>query len=134
MKQSDFKKLITEKEHQKRCFELLEIAGIVAWRCNSGVSSYEYTYKTGIRKGTKTRNVVAFGFPGMPDIAGYIPTNPENVLSVAVPFYWEVKRYGKKPTKEQMNFISKAVMDGCVAWWGTSDDLEKFLKEHNFIK
>lgn len=119
----DFKKLIPESDHLKTCLDLCKRFGLIVWRQNSGMARYSYQLKTGSAKGIVKSYAVAFGFPGMSDICGIMPSKTGS----AIPFFWEVKRAGKRPTGEQLAFIDTMRRAGCYAGWGTADDLLKLL-------
>jgi hypothetical protein len=125
----DFKKCISESEQLKSCLELLNTLGFVVWRSNAGGATYRHTYKTGYRKGLESEYRVRFGFKGMPDICGYIPSKKGS----AIPFFWEVKRKGGQIRPDQRDFIEKAKMQGAFAGIGTVDDLEITLREKGYL-
>lgn len=117
MKIEEYKKAIPESEILRICLGLFEKAGFTVWRNNVGQAEY-FDNKGNNR-------IVKFGLVGLPDIVGY------NDKGKAV--FWEVKRYNKKPTKTQLNFIENAKEANCFAGWGTDADLYKklFMGEEN---
>lgn len=131
MKKKEFKKLISESQELKACLELCSITGIVARRENSGQATYAYERKTGPLKGSVKVSRVNFGEKGLPDICGHIPKKVAKHLgsNYAIPFYWEVKRYGKKIIEgsEQHYHLKKYESEGCICGSGTCEDLEKML-------
>jgi len=123
MTAAKFKKSIPESSELSACLAVCKQAGIVAWRSNSGVAKY------GERE-------VRFGFKGMPDICGYVPSMGRafvEPLFPARPFFWEVKRRGKDLSPDQRMFLQKAGDDGCVCGWGTTDDLIGFLRKEGLL-
>lgn len=120
----DFKKLIPESSQQKACLDLCKRVGLIVWRQNSGRAQYRYQLKTGIRKGIEKTYSVAFGCPGMSDIVGVVPSK----TGPAIPFFWEVKREGKRLSDEQAGFLK--LMNDAGSWtgWGTVEELEGFFK------
>lgn len=83
---------------------------VVAWRQNSGAV-------TGTYKG-KTRFVRFNTMPGMSDIQGWIWRHgPDGTgKKWATPLFIEVKVPGKKPSLEQLQFLSLAASHGCIAF------------------
>lgn len=124
MKVSDFKKLIPEKDQQKAIIELLEQIGFVVFRANTGVGRYQN--KDG------TERFVRYGIPGFPDLFGWGFMLIQHIR-YPIPFFCEVKRKGKKPTKAQKDFLARANTDGCLCFWGTYDDIENSLRERNYL-
>ncbi len=107
-----YKRSVPESTHLQICLYMLKLNGITAWRCNTGGAKYKNkdgSYRT-----------VRYGVKGLPDIMGY--------TSKGQSFFWEVKKYGGKPTREQLNFLENALENNCLGGWGTSDVLEKYLK------
>ncbi len=137
MKKQDFKKLIPESQELKACLELCSITGIVARRENSGQATYAYERKTGPMKGNVKVSRVKFGEKGLPDICGHIPKRVAIHLGskYAIPFYWEVKRHGKKVIEgsAQSYHLKRYQDEGCICGSGTCDDLEKMLISLNLL-
>jgi len=120
MKLSDFKKLIPERDQQRSVVELLELAGFVVFRANTGVGKYQN--KDG------SWRFVKFGICGFPDLFGYGAQ-----YGIAIPFFCEVKRAGKKPTPIQQNFLDSAKADGCLCLWGTCEMIKEQLVKEGYL-
>ncbi len=132
MNLADYRKLIPEREHQKACLALAEQARFKVMRLNTGVGTYKN--KDG------SDRYVNYGIKGFPDLFGWIPKKIrkfnhciQEFATTAQPFFWEVKRQGKKPTKDQQAFLDSAIADGCWAGWGTAEVLEARLKESGYL-
>lgn len=111
----EYKKSIPESVIVKNCIYICRLNGIEVERKNTGGGKYQ-------NKDGSTR-YVAYGKKGDADLWGN--TNK------GIAFYWEVKRYGKKPTQEQRDFIQRKLDNNCYAGIGTDDDLEAYLIEND---
>lgn len=127
MKIANFKKLIPERDQQKAVIEILEFAGFVVFRANTGVGRYQ-------NKDGSYRSV-RYGVPGFPDLFGWVHKDRPKIRSTPYPrpFFCEVKRGGKKPSKLQREFLDRAEADGCLCLVGTCENIEKQLKEKGYL-
>jgi len=106
---------ITEAEVQAACLEFLAAYRIFHWRQNQGAIPLP---DGGYRRFN--------GMKGQSDIIGICPDG--RFLAI------EVKRPGKKPTKEQDEFLEHIANNGGVATWVSSvDELEADLREAGII-
>lgn len=106
MNKKEYLKQIPEKSILEICLYFLKTKGYTVWRNNTGASKYQNkdgSYRT-----------VRFGIKGQPDIIGY--TDKGQFI------FWECKRHGKKPTKDQLHFIKDALENGALGGWGTDVD------------
>lgn len=106
MNKADYLKQIPESAILNNCLYYLRQKGYTVWRNNNGASKYKNkdgSYRT-----------VRFGVKGQPDIAGF---NHNGKF-----IFWECKRHGKKPTREQLEFINNALESGAIGGWGTDED------------
>ena len=94
-----------ESEIQKQCLVLLHGIGIFCWRQNSGAMA-------GSHNGKKRFVRFVVGVKGVSDILGCLPDGRF--------FACEVKRPGKKPSVEQLDFLSKVNARGGVGIWTDS--------------
>lgn len=84
------------------------------WRQNTGAGRFQYS-------DGKTSQFIRFGFPGLPDIGGYLRDG--RALHV------EIKTKNGKVTPDQAAFIEDARNHGCVAFVARSAaDLAEHLK------
>lgn len=90
--------------------EFLAARRIMAWRNNTGGVTYP-------GKDGKEYHV-RFNKKGHPDIGGIMP----NGRALAI----ECKRRGKKPTKEQREFLEDAVAHNALAFW--TDDMDEAMR------
>jgi len=130
------KKSIKETDIVHAILEYLHAVKITAWRANTGALQ---------RKSKGGHDYYCrFGFPGMPDIIGYLKCKDkclsefieaEDMACKTVPLFIEVKKPGAKiNNKNQIDFINKAKKDGCFAMFAFSaDEVERELKELKFI-
>lgn len=96
----------------RACLRYLSVAGIEAWRNNSGLAMLP-------GRGGKPQPV-RFGKKGAPDICGYMPDGRA--------LYVECKASDGKLRPEQAEFLSRAQKAGCVCIVARSlDDLEAGL-------
>ena len=90
---------LTEHQIQNMLIEYLTMKGHFVWRNNTGVAKFEYTYKTGIRKGMSGKRFLRAGKKGSADIIGI----SKDGKFIAV----EVKRKGGKTTPAQDEFLER---------------------------
>jgi len=93
--------IVTEAELLKTAVQVLGALGVRCYRRNVGA-------RTWIDKKGKTR-LMKFAMAGMADLWG---TGPDGR-------HWEVelKRYGRKPTDEQLSWLFSMTETGAVAFW-----------------
>lgn len=106
----------TEAQVLHAVLRALELHPRVAkvWRMNTGAGNLQF-------KGG-TSQFIRFGFPGSPDIHGYMRDGRA--------LYCEVKRPSGELKPEQAQFIEQAQAAGCVAFVARSaDDAISALKE-----
>lgn len=85
-----------------------------AWRMNTGAGK--------LLRGNDKSQWIRFGFPGSPDIYGYMKDGRA--------LYCEVKRPSGKVSDEQAAFIQAAKEAGCVAFVARGvEDVTQALKE-----
>jgi len=116
MSLKDFRKkgCVSEKEEQKMCMQFLSVhPKVEAWRVNTGQAKYE-------NKDGSTR-YVNYGKKGHPDIAGYIKKTGRT-------FFWEAKSAKGKLRPDQKIFIENVLKDGCLAGYGTCEDLINYIR------
>jgi len=132
MKLKIFRKKYAKRERTEldKCWDLLKLTNIFAYRNNTGVAKYK-------NKDGSIRHV-SYSFPGAPDICGFVPKAfksedyPE--FHAALPFYYEVKRNKEIiPRPNQRAFLETAKKAGCFADYGDSEKLEKLLKENGWL-
>jgi hypothetical protein len=120
----EYHKSISETQIVHSILEYLDTLGITAWRANTG--AMRRTKKDGSDYYCK------FGFPGMPDIIGYVKKTFGVIETI--PMFIEVKKIGGKLSSNQKMFLDKAKKDGCIAMVAFSvDDVEKELEEFGLI-
>lgn len=104
------KKLVPlEKDIQKAILEYLQLLRIFAWRNNTGAMSGEHHGKKWFMR---------FGFPGIADILGILPSG--RFLAI------EVKRPGGKLTLDQVAFKQAVESNGGMYLLAQSiDDVKK---------
>ena len=104
-----------ESEIQRECLAICENHPQIIWAKRMN---------TGVLKG-RSGHRVRFGFKGLSDIMG------QTVGGLF--FAWEVKRMGKRPTTEQMEFLKQVAWSGGFCGW--SDNSERLLISlNNFAK
>lgn len=101
-----------EKSIQNDIIAYLVRCGYLVWRNNQGAMFGEH-------KGKK-RMVKFSTMEGISDLQGIIPPRPTGQCPLGVPFFIEVKRPGKKPSKKQNIFLNAARKYGAVAFWAIS--------------
>jgi hypothetical protein len=103
-----------ESDIQRAILDYLKARGIMAWRQKSEGT---YDAKRGIyRKGT--------GTPGLPDIGGILPGG--RALQI------EVKAGRNKATPEQVEFLTRARINGAAAFvaWSVEDVLHELFVQN----
>lgn len=101
----------TESEIQAAIIEYLNYQpGVRVWRRNVGAMA-------GSHNGRKW--FVRFGAKGMADIEGIGPGGRHIEI--------EVKRAGKKPTQEQLDWLEDCRVCGAIAFW--ADSLESAIEQ-----
>lgn len=112
MNKADYLKLIPESTIVNNCLYYLRQKGYIVWRNNTGGSKYQN--KDG------SWRTVKFGVKGHSDIFGISDTGKF--------VFWEAKRYGQKPTKDQLEFINNALESGAIGGWGTDEDCFNYFR------
>jgi hypothetical protein len=112
----DLNKILSESQQLQQCLNLLHFSDVTAWRNNVGMAKYE---------SNRGKRVVKFGHAGSSDILGY--TNDGKF------FAFEVKRYNKKPTQLQKQFLENLSQSSGVCGHGTVNDLVDLLQKNNLI-
>lgn len=110
----DLNKHLTESQQLQRCLAILHDCNVTAWRNNVGMAKYDS------RRGPR---VVKFGHAGSSDILGYTGDGKF--------FAYEVKRYKKKPTQLQEQFLENVQDAGGICGWGTANDLVDLVLKYN---
>jgi len=108
----DYNQHLSEKEQLARCLSILSTSKICAWRNNTGVAKFDDS------------RVVRFGTKGQSDILGFIKHGKHRGKF----FAFEVKAKKNKPTYHQHNFLENLTDGGCIAGWGTSNQLVDLLE------
>lgn len=112
--------IATEGDLLHSIMEYLYIIKFTYWRQNNGVM------KIGNRIVKFFQDKDGNTIKGMPDIAGWCPDGRALFIEVKIP--------GKKPTREQANFLKNASAAGCVAFVAYSiDDVIRNLRTANAI-
>ncbi len=88
---------------------------VSAWRNNVGVAKYD------------DKRTVRFGVAGTSDILGFVNRGPLKGMF----FAFEVKKYGKKPTQRQQNFLDNLKDADAIFGYGTANDLADLLLAYN---
>ena len=101
-----------ERDVLRACLEALRARGIFAWRQNQGVARFAAA-------GGRSRFVRFAGVSGLPDILGLLAPSGR-LLAV------EVKAPGRRPSREQLEFLRQLSVRGALAFW-TSDPDEMLL-------
>lgn len=112
----DLNKVLSESQQLRQCLNLLHFSNVTAWRNNVGMAKYE---------SSRGKRAVRFGHAGSSDILGY--TNNGKF------FAYEVKKYKKKPTELQKQFLQNISNNNGVCGYGTVNDLVDLLKDNNLI-
>ncbi len=112
----DLNKYLSEAQQLQRCMSILNTCKVNAWRNNTGMTKYE---------SNRGARIVRYGHKGSSDIIGYTYDGRF--------FAFEVKKYKKKPTQLQKNFIENAQDYGCVIGYGTANDLVDLLNSNDLI-
>jgi hypothetical protein len=96
----DPRRLVPERQVLMACLAVLHARGVAAWRQNTGAVKQTYKGRTRFTR---------YGVPGQADITGILPDARR--LEV------EVKRFGKRPTAKQCEWLRKINGSGGVALW-----------------
>lgn len=107
-------KALSESQQLSRCLNLLCASKVSAWRNNVGVAKYD------------DKRTVRFGIAGTSDILGFVREGPLKGMF----FAFEVKRFSKKPTQKQQNFLDNLTDADAICGWGTANDLADLLLLH----
>lgn len=108
----------TEAEIQKSILEYLQKKNYFCWRNNTGARQFDYQRKG---DGKVTRNFFQWGKPGSGDILGL--RKDGRFFSI------EVKRKGKKPSADQIEFMRRVNETGGEAF--VAESLDDVIN-HNF--
>ena len=99
----------------KSVMQLLQAHGFQVFRRNTGAVRATYTTKDGIAR----ERFVRFSKPGAADIYGWQLLTGRHIEV-------EVKRSGQKPSAVQLEWLTHAKEDGCIAFW--CDSMEGAIK------
>lgn len=100
----------TEAEMLKTCMSILAAFGWRVFRRNTGAMTATYNGK---------RRYVRFAEKGQADLYGWIPGAGGGP---ATPFECEVKRPGRRPRPDQLDWLMRCSRDGVVAFWVSDAD------------